>query len=103
MIKIDLKKRDFYAEIARIQRDVKEIAEMEIQDRTIYTVNQLRTVTPVDQGEARDGWQYSYSRLFGVATISNEVEHIVYLNQGHSKQAPAYFIEQVLNTIGILK
>jgi hypothetical protein len=34
--------------------------------------------------------------------IINDVEYIDRLNQGHSKQAPIYFIEQVLTQVGIL-
>ena len=56
--------------------------------------------------EIRAGWRSnvikdSRGRFLG-GTILNQVEHISALNNGHSKQAPKYFIEQVLLTIGIL-
>jgi hypothetical protein len=34
--------------------------------------------------------------------LINEVDHIGPLNNGHSKQAPKLFIEQVLSTIGLI-
>ena len=55
-------------------------------------VGALKEATPVDTGEARDGWRHTDS------AIVNEVEHIRYLNEGTSKQAPAYFIEKTLLT-----
>jgi len=54
------------------------------------TIKELKQVTPIDTGEARDGW---------IATdhsIENDVEHVKNLNEGSSKQAPAYFIEKTI-------
>jgi hypothetical protein len=53
-------------------------------------LQQLKDATPVDTGEARDGWVLEGDSLV------NRVDHIETLNQGHSKQAPTYFIEQTL-------
>ena len=50
----------------------------------------LREATPVDTGEAREGWRYEDGK------IVNDVDHIDELNGGSSKQAPAHFIEQSL-------
>jgi hypothetical protein len=56
----------------------------------------LKEATPVDTGEARDGWKIEGS------SIVNPVEHIKYLNEGSSVQAPLRFIEQtVLSQEGI--
>jgi hypothetical protein len=54
-------------------------------------VQDLKDATPVDTGEARDGWQ-----LDPQGNIVNDVEHIEYLNAGSSQQAPAHFIEKTL-------
>lgn len=54
------------------------------------TLEELKAATPVDTGEARDGW-YSTGH-----SIENDVEHINILNEGSSKQAPAHFIEQTI-------
>jgi len=53
-------------------------------------VQRLKDDTPVDTGEARDGWHREGDR------IVNHVDHIEELNTGSSKQAPAHFIEQSL-------
>lgn len=53
-------------------------------------VGALKEATPVDTGNARDGWRYENS------AIVNDVEYIDRLNQGTSQQAPAHFIERTL-------
>ena len=50
----------------------------------------LQAATPVDTGEASKGWVVEGTQ------IKNEVEHIGYLNEGSSKQAPSHFIEKVI-------
>lgn len=56
----------------------------------------LKEATPVDTGEARDGWHLEDGR------IVNNVEHISMLNEGSSKQAPSHFVEQtIISTTGI--
>jgi hypothetical protein len=50
----------------------------------------LKVATPIDTGEARDGWRYEAGK------IVNDVDHIVALNEGSSKQAPTHFIEMSL-------
>lgn len=56
----------------------------------------LVMVTPVDTGRARNGWQLSADGNGGM-TVENQVPYIEALNTGHSKQAPAGFIEQVID------
>jgi hypothetical protein len=53
-------------------------------------VHALKAATPVDTGEARDAW-----RVEGSAIV-NDSDHIQYLNNGSSKQAPDHFIEKTL-------
>lgn len=55
-------------------------------------LTRLKEATPVDTGEARDGWRTTSSG------IVNDVEHISELNAGSSQQAPAFFIEKVVLT-----
>lgn len=59
----------------------------------------LATVTPVDTGEAQQGWDV-VNTLKG-ADVTNNVEHIGYLNEGSSKQAPAHFVESVSLQYGV--
>ena len=62
----------------------------------LATKQALERATPVDTGEARDGWKLTERG------IENDVEHISYLNEGHSPQADANFIERtVLSVPGI--
>ena len=57
-------------------------------------LNDLIYETPVDTGEARSGWKYRKTNKG--FEIYNDVEHIVALNDGHSQQAPANFVEHTL-------
>lgn len=60
-------------------------------------VSRLKTATPVDTGEARDGWHRVGN------TIVNNVDHISYLNEGSSPQASAHFVEStVLSEPGVV-
>ena len=54
-------------------------------------VDALKNKTPVDTGEARDGWHIDER-----GNIANNVEHIAALNDGHSNQAPTHFIESTV-------
>lgn len=58
--------------------------------RAQQLVKALADNTPVDTGEAQQGWRYT-----GTAIV-NEVDHIENLNDGSSKQAPAHFVERTL-------
>lgn len=103
--KVSLEVVNFKKEMERVKREVRDIANSDIDKRVDYAVKTLGLVTPVDTGEARSGWTYKNSvGLDGYrdTVILNEVEHVVYLNRGHSQQAPKYFIEQVLTTIGLI-
>ena len=102
---ISLEVVNFQEELKRVEREVIKIGKEDIKERVDFAVRTLRQVTPVDTGEARSGWRsITYSTPTGdhEADIINDVEHIVFLNDGHSKQAPKLFIEQVLLTIGLL-
>jgi len=96
---------NYKQELARIEKEVVALANVEIEDRIDYATQQLAIVTPVKTGKARRGWQSDNVKDidgYSGAVIVNDVEYISYLNNGSSKQAPAYFIEQVLIRIGIL-
>jgi len=105
MTKISLDIVNFKQEMQRVKREVQYLANKKIEDQINYAEQTLKIVTPVDTGKARSGWTSKTSKDFDGYTegiISNDVEYIDVLNKGHSKQAPKYFIEQVLMTIGIL-
>jgi len=104
---VSLEVKNFEKEMQRIEKEVAYLAKNEIKTLVEYATEQLRLVTPVDTGRARQGWanemKLTPDELELVeALIFNEVPYINKLNQGHSQQAPRYFIEQVLLKIGIL-
>lgn len=86
--------------IAEVQRllDSKMAAIIKSKKEEILpkVVEALRDATPVDTGEARDGWHVENDK------IVNNVEHISMLNEGSSKQAPSHFVEKtIISTTGI--
>jgi len=104
--KISLEVVNFKREMARVEREVERLANQDIKTKVEFATQTLKVVTPVDTGEARAGWENNTYRGFDGyldGSIVNKVEHIEQLNRGHSKQAPAYFIEQVLVKVGVLK
>ncbi|MDH7971042.1 hypothetical protein QH494_02515 [Sphingomonas sp. AR_OL41] len=55
----------------------------------------LVLATPVDTGRARLGWVPDLA----AGTIENNVEYIEALNAGHSKQAPAGYVENTIDAV----
>ncbi len=78
------------ATIASIKKEVEAKQKLAFERELDKTVSDLKEATPVDTGEARDGWYRVNNR------IENDVEHIRFLNEGSSEQAPAHFIEQTI-------
>ena len=105
-IKFKIDVSDFEEEMKRVKQEVGKITFNDIEDKMEYAVETLKIVTPVDTGKARAGWSQKAVRgrnnEFLDGTINNDVSYVSQLNNGTSKQAPKYFIEQVLSTIGIL-
>lgn len=60
---------------------------------------ELQNKTPVDTGLARSSWEIKEENQN--YNIENNVEYIQYLNEGSSKQAPAYFIESTALKYGV--
>lgn len=52
--------------------------------------------TPVDTGQARNGWQIDLSDRMK-PEITNSVPYINRLNDGHSKQSPAGYIDAIVD------
>ena len=77
--------------IKKIQKYTKTQIELEKTKQINGLVQELREATPVDTGGARDGWKRDGD------AIVNEVEHISYLNEGTSQQAPALFVERTVS------
>ena len=62
---------------------------------------ELIAVTPIDTGVAKAGWRREKTPLG--YDIKNDVPYVQRLNQGSSKQAPRYFIEQTALKYGTPK
>jgi len=77
----------------RLLPSVEELSKQQIENKKLEILTALAEATPVDTGEARAGWKQEGD------VISNEVPHIAVLNQGTSRQAPAYFIESTVLSI----
>jgi len=101
---ISLEVINFKKAMKDLELEVLSRGQIGIHEKIDLATNTLQAVTPVDTGEARKGWKNKKHRSLSgeVGEIYNEVEYIDTLNRGHSKQAPKYFIEQVLTKIGIL-
>ena len=87
--------------IAGLLDNFKDEAHKQFEIAVLNAYLELRKATPVDTGEAKDGWELERAvSVDDIARIENAVEHIVYLNDGHSQQAPRYFVEQTLMRLG---
>jgi hypothetical protein len=81
-------------------------ADIELTEKQFLELSQKITLdvhaalvkaTPVDTGRARQGWQAETPQNVNEhGTIENNVEYIGVLNDGHSTQAPANFVENVV-------
>jgi hypothetical protein len=71
--------------------DLKKLFNSEVEKQKQQKMRQVLSVlkarTPVDTGNARDGWMIEGDQ------IVNRVDYIDDLNRGTSKQAPSYFVE----------
>ena len=63
-------------------------------------VEDLKIETPVDTGNARDHWSHTQTSNAETFSVENSVDYIVYLNRGHSDQAPSHFIEKTVLKYG---
>jgi len=92
---------DFESEIKKLREEVKLVERSGLAERTQFAVESLKRTTPIDTGYARSRWTHRMEN--GVGIISNDAPYIGVLNEGHSKQAPKFFIEITLAAIGELE
>lgn len=85
--------------VAGLLDDALEEVNEEFAQRVLQAVQALKTATPKDTGRASKAWSSTLTSS-EVATIVNNTPYIGILNDGHSQQAPAYFVEQVLHRLG---
>ena len=92
-------KRKLSMKVSSLKKEMQQIELAHTRERnsqllreTSRMVQDLKSNTPVLTGAARDGWSF---RSVGnnKVMVRNSVEYIQALNHGHSRQAPAFFIE----------
>lgn len=81
------------SEMDKLTKAFQKYEELNIEKKTNELLQELKSVTPVDTGHARDSWSVQ-SLNQKRAVIINSAGYIEILNAGSSKQAPAYFIER---------
>ncbi len=85
-------------ELTRVFTEVKK--RVGLSSRVDLMLKDLKEVTPVDTGNARDSWR-KVAKPDGSFVIENDAEYIQLLNQGTSKQAPERFIESTVLKYGV--
>lgn len=93
---------------------VLEYAKVRVSQYSMKAIQQVKTRMPVDTGRARASWGNDPAGApaepgDGVFAVSDQgltitqgtnVEYVQYLNEGHSSQAPAGFIDAVAEEVG---
>lgn len=96
----------FKISIKNIEKEFEKILQKRNESvslQSLKTVSKLKEElvnnTPVDTGLAKSSWIIVKENQNH--NIENNVDYIQYLNQGSSKQAPAYFIESIALKYGV--
>ena len=95
-----------------LSKAINKSIETELRTRALQALTDVKFQTPVDLGVARNSWYIGYEEKFINAkvqptsiqilqpkneptkiVVTNGVEYIEFLNNGHSQQAPTKFIE----------
>lgn len=99
--------------IANLQKDIDGAIEKQLRARALKAFADVKLMTPVDTGQARNSWYIGYTETYFTGEqgstsnvtilapkdkpqeiiVTNGVTYIQFLNNGHSKQAPIKFIE----------
>jgi hypothetical protein len=91
-MKFQVKVRNKRSEFNKLQKKLLIETNSNDSRRVSALKRELEDATPVDTGEAKAGW--SIRKTLRGFDVINDVDHIVYLNEGSSKQAPAHFVER---------
>jgi hypothetical protein len=85
-----MKVRGIKESLLYLNKEVKKRQEAQKQLVMQENLERLAMRTPVDTGHAKASWRISNNQ------ITNDVPYMSQLNDGHSDQAPARFIEATL-------
>jgi hypothetical protein len=81
-------------------QDLKNQSQQAVNDFARETRSALAAATPKKTGNAARNWQnIPYKAGETGVILQNNVPYIEPLNAGHSKQAPAHYVEQTIQTI----
>lgn len=98
--------------INNLKKDVDKEIEKQLRAKSLKAFADVKLMTPVDTGQARNSWYIGYTEKYfdgeGSSSnitiltpkdkpheiiVTNGVTYIQFLNNGHSQQAPIKFIE----------
>ena len=98
--------------INNLQKDIDKEIEKQLRAKSLKAFADVKLMTPVDTGQARNSWYIGYTEKYfdgeGSSSnitiltpkdkpqeiiVTNGVTYIQFLNNGHSQQAPMKFIE----------
>ena len=99
--------------VSDLKKNIDTNIEKELRARALKAFADVKLMTPVDTGQARNSWYIGYTEKYfkgkegsnsniQILTpknkpqeiiVTNGVTYIQFLNNGHSKQAPTKFIE----------
>ncbi|MAJ22780.1 MAG: hypothetical protein CBC24_02855 [Candidatus Pelagibacter sp. TMED64] len=99
--------------VSDLKKNINTNIEKELRARALKAFADVKLMTPVDTGQARNSWYIGYTEKYfkgkeGSSSniqiltpknkpqeiiVTNGVTYIQFLNNGHSKQAPTKFIE----------
>lgn len=102
--------------INELTKSINKGIETELRSKALMALADVKQLTPVDMGIARNSWYIGYTEKYVNAKetptsisilapkdkptkiiITNGTEYIEFLNNGHSQQAPTKFIEQAFS------
>lgn len=101
----------------KLAKALKEGVDNAFESNMEETMAALVEATPIDTGYARSRWEnyrvnefrvslslvpFSVKFTEAVDVVQNDADYIQFLNQGSSKQAPAFFIEKTFISRGYL-
>jgi hypothetical protein len=96
MITIDFSDIDPDKIVAKCEEQIADYLEDKMTDVYTDLTAPPPKGTPVDQGTARNGWQLDTSVKLA-PEVYNPIAYIGRLNNGHSKQSPAGFIDTIVD------
>lgn len=77
-----------------LSKQINEQSKTVLEKESKVVLTQLVLETPVDTGRAQAGWELNVNNDKSVSIV-NDVPYIEALNNGHSQQAPAHFVENI--------